>query len=301
LSVLCGIAGWADKSLIDSKLFYPLSVKSSAERLAFYATQFPVVEVDSTYYGIPKPEAVAAWVAGTPPGFTFDVKSFALFTNHPTRPLNLPPDLREDLPAKLREKKNLYLEHLPDEIVDGCWERFRAALEPLRQAGKLTAVFFQFPPWFLPSSRSLAYVEQCQERMHGFQVAVEFRKPEWLDPRHRDGTLMFLRSREIPYVEVDVPPGHATSMPAFHEVTSSSLAVIRFHGRNHQTWDLKGVPPNVRFRYDYTDGELSEWVPRIKEMERSAGRVHALMNNNYSNYSVKNAQQLERLLEAWHH
>jgi uncharacterized protein YecE (DUF72 family) len=300
MTVLCGIAGWADKSLIDSKLFYPMAVKTSADRLAFYASQFPLVEVDSTYYGIPKPETVEAWVAKTPAHFTFDVKSFSLFTNHPTRPLSMPPDLREGLPTALREKRNLYLEHVADDIVDETWDRFRAALEPLRAAGKLAAVFFQFPPWFLPSSRSLAYVEQCQERMHGYQVAVEFRRPEWLDARHRDGTLAFLTSRGIPYVAVDVPEGHATSMPSVYNVTSDKLAVIRFHGRNHQTWDLKGVPPNVRFRYDYSDEELSEWVPRIKEMERSAGRVHALMNNNYSNYSVKNAQQLERLLEAWH-
>ena len=151
----------------------------------------------------------------------------------------------------------------------------------------------------MPSSRSLGYIEQVQERMYGFQIAVEFRKPEWLDESHRDGTLAFLRSRDIPFVAVDVPQGHATSMPLEHEVTSAKLAVIRFHGRNHETWDLRGVPPNVRFRYDYSDAELSEWVPRIKEMERSAGRVHALMNNNYSNYSVKNAQQLQRLLDAW--
>ena len=118
MAVLCGIAGWADKSLIDSKLFYPLAVKTSAERLAFYASQFPLVEVDSTYYGIPKPETVEAWVAQTPPDFTFDVKSFALFTNHPTRPLSMPPDLREGLPTALRGKRNLYLEQLPDDIVD---------------------------------------------------------------------------------------------------------------------------------------------------------------------------------------
>ncbi|HKW69664.1 MAG TPA: DUF72 domain-containing protein [Candidatus Dormibacteraeota bacterium] len=299
MTVLCGIAGWADRSLIESKLFYPLSVKTSAERLSFYATQFPLVEVDSTYYGIPKPESAQAWAAQTPTGFTFDVKSFALFTNHPTQPLSLPPDIRSELPASLRDKKTLYVEQLPEDLVDAVWERFRGALEPLRAAGKLAAVFFQFPPWFLPSSRSLAYVEQVQERMFGFQVAVEFRKPEWLDARHLDGTFAFLRTRDIPYVAVDVPEGHRTSMPSVHDVTSSKLAVVRFHGRNHQTWDLKGVPPNVRFRYDYSAVELSEWVPRIKEMERSAGRVHALMNNNYSNYSVKNAQQLERLLEAW--
>ena len=299
MTVFCGIAGWADKSLIDSKLFYPLSVKSSIDRLRFYASQFPLVEVDSTYYGIPKPETVESWAAQTPAGFTFDVKAFSLFTNHPTRPLSLPPDIRQELPANLREKKTLYVEHLPEDVVDECWERFRSALEPLRAAGKLAAVFFQFPPWFLPSSRSLAYVEQCQERMFGFEIAVEFRKPEWLDARHRDGTLAFLRTRDIPYVAVDVPEGHATSMPSVFDVTSPKLAVVRFHGRNHENWDLRGVPPNVRFRYDYSEAELGQWVPRIKEMERSASRVHALMNNNYSNYSVKNAQQLERLLGAW--
>jgi uncharacterized protein YecE (DUF72 family) len=247
---------------------------------------------------MPKPENSELWVARTPEDFTFDVKSFSLFTNHPTKPMALPKDIRDELPEKLREK-NLYLEQMPDELVDESWERFRTALEPLRAAGKLGAVFFQFPPWFFPSSRSLAYIEQCQERMFGFQVAVEFRKPEWLDDRHREGTLAFLRSRDIPFVAVDVPPGHKSSMPMAYEVTSSKLAVIRFHGRNHETWDIKGAPPNLRFRYDYKDEELGEWVPRIKEMERSAKQVHAVMNNNYSNYSVKNAQQLQKLLEAW--
>lgn len=299
MTVRCGIAGWIDRSLIDSKLFYPMAVTSPEERLNFYATQFSLVEADTTYYGIPKPESSERWAARTPPGFLFDVKSFSLFTNHPTRPMNFPPDLRAELPANLRAKSTIYLEQLPPELVDEAWERFRAALEPLRATGRLGAVFFQFPRWFLPSSRALAYVEQVQERMYGFQIAVEFRKVEWLDGRHRDGTLAFMRTRDIPYVAVDTPPGHDTSMPAMYEVTSNKLAVIRFHGRNHETWDLKGAPPNVRYRYDYPDTELQEWVPRIREMERSAKEVHAIMNNNYSNYSVKNAQKLEELLAAW--
>jgi len=298
VTVRCGIAGWVDKSLIDSKLFYPLQVKTSEERLQFYATQFSLVEVDSAYYGMPKPENSELLVARSPPGFTFDVKSFSLFTNHPTKAMALPKDIREELPQRLREK-NLYVEQMPDELVDESWERFREALEPLRAAGKLGAVFFQFPPWFLPSSRSLAYIEQCQERMFGFQLAVEFRKADWLDARHGEGTLAFLRSRDIAHVAVDVPQGLGSSLPSVHAVTSSKLAVIRFHGRNRETWEVKGAPPNLRFRYEYAEAELAEWVPRIKEMERSAQQVHALMNNNYSNYSVKNAAQLERLLEAW--
>jgi uncharacterized protein YecE (DUF72 family) len=298
MTVRCGIAGWIDKSLIDSKLFYPMKTTSSEERLHFYASQFSLVEVDSTYYGMPKPENSDLWVARTPPGFTFDIKSFSLFTNHPTKAMALPKDIRDELPEALREK-NIYLEQMPEELVDASWERFRAALEPLRAADRLGAVFFQFPPWFLPSSRSLGYIEQCQERMYGFQIAVELRKPEWMDARHLEGTLAFLRSRDIPHIAVDVPQGHKTSMPPVFEVTSTTLAVVRFHGRNHETWDLKGAPPNLRFRYDYREEDLSEWVPRIKEMERSAKQVHAIMNNNYSNYSVKNAQQLERLLAAW--
>ena len=298
MAVRTGIAGWIDKSLIDSKLFYPIAVTSAEERLNFYATQFTLVEVDSTYYGMPKPENSERWVARTPPGFLFDVKSFSLFTNHPTKAMALPKDIRDALPDALREK-NIYLEQMPPELVDESWDRFRAALEPLRAGARLGAVFFQFPRWFLPSSRSLSYIEQVQERMFGFQMAVEFRKPEWLDARHREGTLDFLRTRDIPYVAVDAPQGHDTSMPAVHDVTSGKLAVVRFHGRNHANWDLRGAPPNVRFRYDYPEAELAEWVPRIKEMERSAEQVHAIMNNNYSNYSVKNAQRLEELLAAW--
>jgi len=245
MAVRAGIAGWIDKSLIDSRLFYPLNVKSSEERLNFYASQFSVVEVDSTYYGMPKPENSELWVARTPKDFTFDVKSFSLFTNHPTKPMALPKDIRDQLPENLSDK-NIYLEQMPDELMDESWERFRVALEPLRAAGKLGAVFFQFPPWFLPSSRSLAYIEQCQERMFGFQIAVEFRRPEWMDGRHRDGTLAFLRTRDIPYVAVDMPQGHKTSMPPVFEVTSTKLAVVRFHGRNHDTWDIKGAAPNLR-------------------------------------------------------
>src|SRR5205807_9412026 len=107
---------------------------------------------------LPKPENVEAWAARTPDRFTFDVKSFSLFTNHPTQPMSLPPDIREQLPANLRDK-NVYLEKMPDELLDETWERFRAAVEPLRAAGELGAVFFQFPPWCLRSLRSLSCVD----------------------------------------------------------------------------------------------------------------------------------------------
>jgi uncharacterized protein YecE (DUF72 family) len=298
--VRCGIAGWVDKELIGSRKFYPPGTSSSEDRLQFYASRFPLVEVDSTYYGMPAKRNSELWVARTPPTFRFDVKSFSLFTHHPTSPKALPPEIREELPEDLAGKKSLYLEQLPPEVVDSAWEAFREALEPLRSAGRLGAVFFQFPRWFFPSTRSLSYIEECQERMHGFEVAVEFRKRTWLDEQHAEGTLGFLRARDIPFVAVDAPQGFDTSMPPVHDTTSSRLGVVRFHGRNSSTWNLRGAPPSVRFQHDYSEAELEEWVPRILAMEDAVEEVHAIMNTNYSNWAPKNAKRLEELIAEAH-
>jgi uncharacterized protein YecE (DUF72 family) len=298
--VRCGIAGWIDKELIGSKKFYPPGVTSSEERLQFYASQFPVVEVDSAYYGMPARKNSELWVARTPGGFKFDIKSFSLFTQHPTNPKALPPELRERLPEGFAARKSIYLEQLDPELVDAAWDAFRDALEPLRAAGRLGAVFFQFPPWFFPSTQNLAYLEQCQERMYGYEIAVEFRRRTWLDDRNVGGTLAFLRSRGIPHVAVDAPQGFDSSMPPVFETTSPRLAVVRFHGRNRRNWDIKGAPPSVRFQHNYSDPELQEWVPRIQAMEESAQEVHAILNNNYSNWATANAKRLEELIEEAH-
>ena len=118
--IKCGIAGWVDKELIGSGAFYPPEVTSSEDRLRFYASQFPLVEVDSTYYGMPSRKNSELWLERTPPGFTFDVKSFALFTQHPTNPKSLPPEIRERIPAELAGRKSFYLDQLPPEVVDAA-------------------------------------------------------------------------------------------------------------------------------------------------------------------------------------
>ncbi|MDQ6771663.1 MAG: DUF72 domain-containing protein [Candidatus Dormibacteraeota bacterium] len=298
--VRCGIAGWIDKELIGSRRFYPPGASSAEDRLRFYATQFPMVEVDSTYYGLPPRRNAEMWVERTPPGFRFDVKAFSLFTQHPTNPKAIPPEVRAGIPAALAEKRSVYQEQLPPDVVDEAWDAFREALEPLREAGRLGAVFFQFPPWFYPSTRSLAYLEECQERMDGFPVAMEFRRRKWLDESHAAGTLAFLRARGIPYVAMDAPQGFDTSLPPVAEATSRRLAVVRFHGRNAANWNLRGAPPSVRFQHNYNDAELGEWVPRLLRLEEEADEVHAIMNNNYSDWSVNNAHRLEELIAEAH-
>src|SRR6202046_5488364 len=89
-----GTAGGTDKSLIDSG-WSPPDASTPEKRLKYYASQFPLVEVDSTYYALPAERTAAAWAERTPDGFTFNVKAFSLFTQHPTPVRMLPADLRE--------------------------------------------------------------------------------------------------------------------------------------------------------------------------------------------------------------
>jgi uncharacterized protein YecE (DUF72 family) len=78
--VRVGTASWTDKSLIDSGRFYPPSVKTPEDRLRFYASQFALAEVDSSYYAMPAPSVSQLWTERTPASFVFNVKAFFAFS-----------------------------------------------------------------------------------------------------------------------------------------------------------------------------------------------------------------------------
>jgi uncharacterized protein YecE (DUF72 family) len=291
MTILVGTSSWTDKSLIESGNFYPADVKTPEARLKFYATQFPIVEVDSSYYAIPSDKTAKLWVERTPEDFVFNMKAFRLLTTHQTQPKVLPKHVRESLPV---DKKTTYYKDLPNELLDAVWSEFRAVLQPLKQAGKLGVVLFQFPPWFLPHKESLAHMDDCLERMEGFRLAVEFRHPMWFE-KGRDRTLEFERERGIVNVIVDEPQGLKTSVPAVWEVTSPDVAMVRLHGRNHSTWERKGLKAaSERFDYWYDERELRELAPKIKALE--AKDVHVLFNNNNQDQGQKGAAMLQTLL-----
>ena len=170
--VLIGTSSWTDPTLVKHGHFYPPDASSAEGRLRFYASQFPLVEVDSTYYFPPSEKNSVLWIERTPPGFTFNIKAYSLLTNHPTKRESLYKDLQDRAPT---DKRNIYRDQLPDEVVEEVWQRFRDALMPLHSAGKLGAVLFQFPQWFVISRKSKAYIEECKERLPDYRVAVEFR------------------------------------------------------------------------------------------------------------------------------
>jgi uncharacterized protein YecE (DUF72 family) len=289
--VQVGTASWTDRTLLESG-WYPPEADTPERRLRYYARQFGLVEVDATYYALPAEQTAAAWAARTPAGFTFDVKAFSLFTQHPTRVAALPKDLRPA--AEKTGKDRVYLKDMDPAVADEAWQRFLSALEPLRQAGKLGAILLQFPPWFPISRARKEYILACAQRAAPRRVCVEFRNPTWMTPDNQRETLDFLAGHQLPYVCVDMPQGHRDSIPPVLAATSD-LAVVRLHGHS-QKWDSKDI--HERFGYRYTDGELNEWAPRIAALARDAQDTHVLFNNCYRDYAQANARQLAGLLKA---
>jgi uncharacterized protein YecE (DUF72 family) len=287
--ILVGTASWTDKSLLASG-WYPKGTTTATDRLRYYASQFPLVEVDSTYYFPPSEDNSRRWAERTPEGFTFNIKAFSLLTQHPTKA----DALYKDLPRP-DDKKNVYPKDLDDKVVDEVWDRFLAALQPLHDAGRLGALLFQYPPWFVISRKSKDYILQCAKRAAPFQICVEFRNSLWMTEDNRDETLDFLEGHAIPYVCVDMPQGFRSSIPPVVAATSD-LAVMRFHGHNSEEWESGSV--QRRFKYLYKTDELEEWVPRLADMSNEAKTTHVLMNNCYRDYAQQNARELAELLRG---
>lgn len=295
--VRIGISAWTEPTLIRRGNFYPPQAKTAEDRLRFYASQFPIAEVDSTYYYPPSERNSALWIERTPKEFTFNVKAYSLLTGHPTKTDSLSKEVREELPEELTAKKNVYANKLPPGVVEEVWRRFRDALMPLHSAGKLGAVLFQYPQWFVISRRNKDAVVEAKERLPDFRIAVEFRHRSWMERRNQEETLSFLEEHELPYVCVDMPQGFDSSLPPVAAVTSKDLALVRFHGRDPQAWTTRSQRAADRFRYDYSKNELREWVPKIEHLGSEAREIHVIMNNCYEDHAIKSGRRLAALLD----
>lgn len=264
--ILCGTCAWA-----DHEDFYPPGLKPG-DRLAYYARFFPIVEVDSTFYALQPARNFALWAQRTPPHFVFNVKAYGAMTRHHRQPR----PGEEDLAAVFRQ--------------------FDAALEPLRAAGKLRAVHFQFPPWFVASDANRAWVEHCREWFHRDLVAVEFRHRSWFAGGEAGRTLAWLKRLGAVHVICDEPQVGSGCVPLVEAVTCPRLAIVRFHGRNAATWYKKGETSAERFDYLYSREELAAFVPLVQRLAAAAEEVHLLLNNNRANYAVRNSLDLMELL-----
>jgi uncharacterized protein YecE (DUF72 family) len=269
-----GVCSWADETL--TKVWYPPDVRTGEQRLRYYAERFDVVEANSTYYRLPDQTMVENWAARTPDRFVMHVKAFGVMTRHPVKAEALPPDLRDEAP--LDERGRL---HRPSrEFRSELFRRFLEALEPLRESGRLGGILMQFPSYVVRKPHSFEYLEWAQEQLAGREMMVEFRHRSWLDDEGREETLRFLEQHRMTYVVVDAPrTGGATILPTVPAVTSPT-AYVRFHGRNAATWNKRTGSAAERFDHLYSDDELREWVPTLRELAGRAENAYAMFNNN---------------------
>ncbi|HVB13917.1 MAG TPA: DUF72 domain-containing protein [Candidatus Dormibacteraeota bacterium] len=265
--ILVGTCNWS-----DHLGFYPEGLPRG-ERLAYYSRFFPLVEVDTTYYGIPPPRTTASWVESTPASFLFNVKAYRSLTYH-EREGRDPRD-----PTAIEESQ------------------FNACLVPLRDSGKLRALHYQYPPWFGPSPLNLDRLARLRERHPEDLLIVEMRNRRWAEPERFGQLVDLLSESRVALCVVDEPQLGSGSFPRLVEVTDPRLAAVRFHGRNASTWNIRGQASGDRFNYLYRPNELREWETDIRRLATAAGEVHLLFNNNRSNYAVVNGLQMAEFLE----
>jgi uncharacterized protein YecE (DUF72 family) len=289
-----GTCSWTEKSLLKSGEFYPREVKTAEGRLRYYASNFPTVEVDSTYYALPDRKNTSLWAVRTPDHFIFHIKAYGALTGHGVDPRTLPNEVRSMLTASDTGRGHVYIKD--PSLIHLIAERFKDGLIPLLSANKLGLLVLQFPPWFRHEKRNFDFMLKCRDIMAGFALAAEFRHGSWLTPRNLDSTLNFLRDHRFTFIVADEPQYRTLATVPFCPQLTSETAYFRFHGRNTKNWLRKGIETSLRYAYDYSDAEFNDFIPSIQDIAAHADVTYAMFNNCHGGFAMKNALRLKTLL-----
>lgn len=264
-------------------LVYPVGLPKG-RRVAEYARQFALVELDSTYYGTPRPTQVLRWAELTPETFTFTAK----------------------VPKQVTQEARL--------AGDDARRELAHFLETIRLLGpRLGPVVFQMSPGFryprdFPALReTLQHLDSLGGE--GLRFAVEFRHPSWLgmegaEPPGAEGQQSaepadLLRQYGVAWVWNDWYPAEgyleqmprAIDAPEIQRVTSDSFGYIRLTGNHAECIDYRTV------KIERTS-DLERWARLALDFrrDREDRSIYVLLNNHYAGSSPNSVRQLEQLL-----
>ncbi len=284
--ILVGACSWSDRSLIRDGAFYPRASMRAADRLAHYAARLPLAEIGTTRWFPPTPDQAHQWVGRTPPSFRFDVQAWSLFTGASTLPSSLWPDLVEEVQPEARERHRLYRDHLSVEAVHECWARFRHALEPLAQAGRLGCVTLRCPHWLRPGRTATTLLTEARGALDGWAVAVELPNHRWHEGEQAEDTLAQLEDLDLALTCLDHAPRPGGAEPLV--AATADVAVVRFLGRRPGRWP---------WPWRYADDELAGWLPNLERLAEGCREVHCLFANTHADDAVAGALGLRALVD----
>ncbi|RJS60224.1 DUF72 domain-containing protein [Bacillus sp. PK3_68] len=261
-----GVTGWGDHDTL-----YKSGI-ASRDKLKEYGAHFPTVEVDASFYAVQPLRNMQKWVDETPESFQFVVKAYQGMTGHE----------RGEIPFESKEE---------------MFKAFIESLAPMKQAGKLAMVLFQFPPWFDCQRKNVEYLRYCKELMGDLPLAVEFRHQSWYSPDFLEKTITFLKNERWIHTVCDEPQAGEGSVPLVLRATDAEKTLVRLHGRNKQGWQKQGNKNwrDVRYLYRYNEEELHQWVGFTKELQKQSKQVYMLFNNNSGGDAADNAKQFIQL------
>jgi uncharacterized protein YecE (DUF72 family) len=214
-------------------------------------------------------------------------------TGHGIDPKTLPRDIRDTLPEKDKEQPRVFIKE--PSILRAIADRFKEALTPLMNNGRLGILVSQFPPWIQYKKQNLDYILSCKHAMGRLPIVVEFRHGSWLTLDNQDTLFHFLTKNQITYIMADEPQyGSLVTVPFVPHLTTDTV-YFRFHGRNKENWLKKGIETSLRFAYKYSDEELEEFVPTIESINKRAKVVYCMFNNCHGGFAMRNALRLKEL------
>lgn len=264
-----GLTGWGDHDSLYEDL------ERQSDKLQTYASHFPIVELDASYYAIQPERNIMKWIKETPDRFEFIVKIHQALTLH------------ADYKDYAETRSELF-------------EQFKQMLQPLIDHHKLAMVLVQFPPWFDCTAQNIKYILYVRQQLADIPICVEFRHQSWFNNQFKEQTLSFLTEHHIIHSVVDEPQVREGSIPLVNRITTET-AFVRYHGRNRQGWTKKDMTDqewrDVRYLYNYNKEELTDLAKKVRIIEQKAKKVYVVFNNNSGGHAAQNAKTYQDMLD----
>jgi uncharacterized protein YecE (DUF72 family) len=269
-------------------LFYPATRSKrdgtkDFDELRFYAEHFDTVEVNSTFYGQPRPDVTKNWAQKTPPGFEFSLKLYQKFTH---------PKMFKEAALKRAPGSEGPLLDLLAQVTQSDIDDYRSGIEPLAKSGRLGALLAQFPASFKDSPATRDYLAQLVRAFGDYPIAVELRHKSWSD---RIGeTLTLLNELGAAWTQIDEPKFKDSIRQNFLP-NVKTFYYMRLHGRNAQAW-WHHEKSEDRYNYLYSSEELREFADVAGAAKHLVKKSYLYTNNHFASKSVVNAVMLKAQL-----